>query len=76
MESYASISEMLLDMIAKNRPELFIPHLTELKKALIEEENDRICQMVLSALSAAALCKPDETLKDRLVHGPILELSR
>ena len=61
----ADVSGMLLDMIAKHRPELFIPHLSELERILVDEQDDRLCQTALFALSTVALSSPATLPKDR-----------
>ena len=64
---FAGLSEMLLDMIAKHKPELFLPHTSELAKALAGCQDDRLCRTALCALSAIGLWYPEKQRADRRV---------
>jgi len=61
----ASICRMLLEMIAKNTPELFIPHLLELSKSLLEEQDEQLVEITLYALSQVVLVQPQAFERDQ-----------
>lgn len=71
----AENARVLLETAAKHCPELFIPYIPELAKALLEETDDTLLQATLHAMSTLVVQKPDAFQRDAKVLGKAYEIA-